>query len=89
VSLGFGLGGDIMAYEKFDPNDPEAASRMRAFFSPQQVDQQIRQAIQFCWLALPPEKKNVDEVESQIRKIVDRALKDLRDDAATFGLGDD
>jgi hypothetical protein len=60
---------------------------MRALISPQHVDQQIRQAIQFCWMALPPEKKNVDEVESQIRRIVDRALKDLRDDAATFGVG--
>jgi hypothetical protein len=78
-----------MAYEKFDPNDAESAKRMRALFSPQQVDQQIRQAIQFCWIALPPEKQNVAEVESQIRRIVDRALKDLRDDAASFGLDGD
>ena len=78
-----------MVYEKFDPNNAESAKRMRALFSPQQVDQQIRQAIQFCWMALPPEKQNVAEVESQIRRIVDRALKDLRDDAATFGVGDD
>ena len=76
-----------MAFEKFDPDDAEASKRMRAFFSPQQVDQQIRQAIQFCWMALPPEKQNVAEVESQIRRIVDRALKDLLDDAASFGLG--
>jgi hypothetical protein len=34
-----------MAFEKLDPNDAESAKRMRAFFSPQQVDQQIRQAI--------------------------------------------
>jgi hypothetical protein len=78
-----------MAYEKFEPDDPEASKRMRAFFSPHQVDQQIRQAIQFCWIALPPEKQNVAEVESQIRRIVDRALKDLRDDAASFGLDGD
>jgi hypothetical protein len=78
-----------MAFEKLDPNDAESAKRMRALFSPQQVDQQIRQAIQFCWMALPPEKQNVAEVESQIRRIVDRALKDLRDDAASFGVGGD
>ena len=76
-----------MAFEKFDPQDPDAKKRMRSFFSPQQIDQQIRQAIQFCWMALPPDKQNVDEVEAQIRRLVDRALKDLRDDSESFGLG--
>jgi hypothetical protein len=76
-----------MAMEEFDPKDPEAMKRMRAFFSPQQVDRQIRQAIQFCWMALPPEQQNVEEVEKQIRRIVDRALRDLREDADSFGLG--
>ena len=76
-----------MAMEEFDPKDPEAMKRMRAFFSPQQVDQQIRQAIQFCWMALPPENQNVDEVENQIRRIVERALRDLREDSESFGLG--
>jgi hypothetical protein len=73
--------------EDFDSRDPDAMKRMRAFFSPQQVDQQIRQAIQFCWMALPPEQQNVDEVEKQIRRIVERALRDLREDADSFGLG--
>jgi hypothetical protein len=76
-----------MAMEQFDPKDPDAMKRMRAFFSPQQVDQQIRQAIQFCWMALPPEQQNVEEVEKQIRRIVDRALRELREDADSFGLG--
>ena len=76
-----------MAMEEFDPKDPDAMKRMRAFFSPQQIDQQIRQAIQFCWMALPPEQQNVNEVEKQIRRLVDRALRDLREDADSFGLG--
>ena len=75
-----------MAMEIFDPKDPDAEKRMRAFFSPQQVDQQIRHAIQFCWMALPPEQQNVEEVEKQIRRIVDRALRDLREDADSFGM---
>jgi hypothetical protein len=70
-----------------DPKDPDAMKRMRELFSPQQVDHQIRQAIQFCWMSLPPEQQNVEEVEKQIRRIVDRALRDLREDANTFGLG--
>lgn len=74
-------------FEKLDPNDPERDKRMREFFSPQHVDQMVRQAIQFCWMALPPEKRNVDEVEGQLRRIVDRALRDLREDADQFGIG--
>jgi hypothetical protein len=75
------------AREEFDPKDPEAMKRLRAFLSPQQVDHQIRQAIQFCWMALPPEQRNVEEVEKQIRRIVERALRDLREDADSFGFG--
>jgi hypothetical protein len=78
-----------MAMHEFDPKDPKARKRLRAFFSPQQVDQQIRAAIQFCWLALPPKRQNVDEVEKQIRRLVDRALRDLRKDSKSFDLGRD
>ncbi len=35
---------------------------------------------------LPDEKKSVDAVESEIRRLVDRALKNLREDAAAFGV---
>jgi hypothetical protein len=37
-----------MAMEKFDPKNPDDRKRMHAFCSPQLVDHQIRQAIQFC-----------------------------------------
>jgi hypothetical protein len=71
----------------FANDDPESGDRMRAFMGPGQVDQQIRQAIQFAWLSLPDDKRTVAEVERVVRKIVDRALKDLRDDGETFGQG--
>ena len=74
-----------MAY--FDPNDPDALNEMRSFFSPQMVDQGIRQAIQICWMSLPADKKNVNEVETQIRRIVERALRDFREDSDQFLLG--
>lgn len=77
----------MMEVERFDPGDDDAMRRMRAMMGPQQVDQSIRQAIQFCWMALPPEQQTVDEVERQIRRLVDRALRDLREDAGQFGLG--
>ena len=33
---------------------------------------------------LPKEKRNVDEVERQLRRVVDRALRDLREDFDNF-----
>jgi hypothetical protein len=59
--------------------------RMAEFFGPSQVDQFVRQAIQFCWMALPKERRNSDEVEKQFRRIVDRAFKDMREDNEAFG----
>jgi len=76
-----------MKEEPLDPRDAKGMKRMRVFFGPQQVDLQIRQAIQCCWMALPPKQHSVEEVEKEIRRIVDRALQDLREDSDSFGLG--
>ena len=70
----------------FNNDDPDAVNKMRAMFSPGQIDQSIRQTIMMCWMMLPDGSKSVDEVELQIRRIVDRAIKDLREDAKAFGL---
>ncbi len=66
-------------YEYINPNDEEGAEKIRDFFGPIQIDHLIRQAIQFCWMGLPKEKKNVDEVERRIGRPVDRELHDLRE----------
>jgi hypothetical protein len=71
----------------FPNNDPENLDRMRSFMGPGQVDQLIRQAIQFAWMMLPDDRKNVDEVERVIREMVDRALKNYREDAEAFDQG--
>ena len=65
----------------------DAAERMAAMFGPAQIDQLIRQAVQFCWMGLPKERRSVEEVEAQIRRIVERALRDFREDRQTFGHG--
>ena len=70
---------------KVPDGDEDAAEKMADFFGPGQVDQTIRQAIDFCWMALPKDRKNADELEKQVRRIVDRALKDFRDDSKQFG----
>jgi len=69
-------------------SDPESFDRMADFFGPGQVDQTIRQAIHFCWMALPKERKDIDELAGQITRIVTRALKDYRDDSLAFGRGE-
>ena len=69
-------------YQEFDGDDPET---FRSLLGPQQIDRQVRQAIQFCWMAMPAERKNVDEVEKEVRRIVERALRDLREDYQSFG----
>jgi hypothetical protein len=63
----------------------DAADKMADFFGPGQIDQMIRQGVQFCWGALPKDRKNADELEKQVRRIVDRALKDFREDLSQFG----
>ena len=74
-----------MASASFSAADEDAAEKMSELFGPGQVDQTIRQAIHFCWMALPNDRKNVDELEKQVRRIVDRALKDFREDSKQFG----
>ncbi len=74
-----------MAFTRFD--DAEGMERMREWMGPGMVDETLRQAIRFAWLSLPPEKRNLGEVETVIRHLVERALKDLREDKDLFGLG--
>jgi hypothetical protein len=61
---------------------------LKNFFGPGQVDAMIRQAIQMCWLALPSDKKRIGNVEEEIHRLVARALRDFKDDAQAFGVGD-
>ena len=56
----------------------------RPHISPSDPDQDIRHAIKTCWVVLPEEMRNVNEVERQIRRLVDRALRDFRDDFEEF-----
>ena len=72
-------------FEKIDPDNPEPSEAFREMAA-RGIDGLIRQAISFCWNALPKERRNADEVEKEIRRIVDRAMRDFREDSASFGL---
>jgi hypothetical protein len=54
--------------------------------APVLIDSSIRQAITFCWLSIPREQRSIDQVESEIRRLVERALSALREDARAFGI---
>jgi hypothetical protein len=68
-----------------DDGGENPMEKMSEMFGPGHVDQSVRSAIQACWMALPKERRNVEEVEKEIRRIVDRALSNFREDAASFG----
>ena len=70
----------------FESKDSPTAEEMRKLFTPSQVDEQVRQAVQFCWMMLPEDKRTIDELEKQLHRIVKRAIKDFREDAQAFGL---
>jgi hypothetical protein len=59
---------------------------MRAMFGPMGADHAVRQAITTCWMMLPDDKKSIDVLETEIRRLVDRALKDLKEDTQAFGI---
>ena len=71
----------------FSAGDSDSNEKMRSMFGPGQVDQSVRQAIHLCWMMLPEGSKTVDELEKHFRRLVDRAIRDLREDADAFGLG--
>ena len=60
------------------------AEKMRDFFSPAQVDLSVRQAIQMCWMMLPKKKRTPKNVEKEVRRLVDKAISDFKEDFDTF-----
>src|SRR5207248_49837 len=72
-----------------DDDARKARSAMRQMMGPGQVDQAVRMAIQQCWMLMPDDRKHVDAVEAEIRRLVNRALEDLREDVRAFGITED
>ena len=70
---------DVAYSDADDPKD------LTGFFGPGHVDAVMRQTFQACWMALPKDRKNADELEKQMRRLFERALKDFREDREAFG----
>ncbi|WP_339645541.1 hypothetical protein [uncultured Porticoccus sp.] len=48
------------------------------------VDQRLRDCLQVLWLSLPKERANLDDLEEQFRRLVERVLRDFKEDAEQF-----
>lgn len=48
------------------------------------VDQRLRDCLQVLWLALPADKQNIEELESHYKRLVERALRDFKEDLDLF-----
>lgn len=57
----------------------------RDLMGPMMVDQSLRQAIMHCWMMLPEDQRNPENVAKEMTRLLERALKDMREDASSFG----
>lgn len=65
-------------FERMDDDvDPD---KVAMAFGPGVVDREIRQAINMCWMTMPRQRRSLDEVEKEMRRLLDRALRDMRED---------
>jgi hypothetical protein len=63
----------------------EDLASMRQFFGPAGVDTMLREAVKMCWTIMPPERRSVEAVSQEIRRLIERILRDLKEDAKAFG----
>ncbi|MCK4850443.1 MAG: hypothetical protein KAT11_03780 [Phycisphaerae bacterium] len=73
-----------MKMDRFDIGDSEGMAKA---MGPGVADTMIRGGIKMCWVMMPKDKKTVEYVETEARRLVERALRDLREDAQAFGVG--
>ena len=57
----------------------------RNVMGPMMVDNSLRGAIMHCWMMLPEDQRSPENVEKEMMRLLKRALKDLREDASSFG----
>ena len=67
---------------RFD--DQDDMDKLRQFMGPPHIDQQLRTAIQTCWMMLPPGRRTIDGLEQEICRLVARAFRDMREDQDRF-----
>jgi len=51
-----------------------------AAMGPGAADKAVRDAIQLCWMTLPKDRRSLPELEATVRRLVDRAFRDMQED---------
>lgn len=71
-----------------DGEDPNAAKNpaelMAAMMGPGYADQAVRGAVQACWMSLPKDRRNIEQLENEMNRLVARAISNLREDNEAF-----
>lgn len=73
-----------MAFQKLDSSSGDESKAARGL-QIGQVDVVLRSALHQCWMLLPPERRNLAELEREIYRLVDRAIKGYAEDFKAFG----
>lgn len=55
-----------------------------SFKSPLMIDQQIQAAAQLCWMMLPEDRRNENELRKELTRIVNRICDNLGEDLKHF-----
>jgi hypothetical protein len=71
-------------YTKLDPKDPESLSKFLRQTSPDAASDSIRKAILFGWWLLPKDQRTEENLEREIRGLVDDAIREFREDKDRF-----
>ena len=61
------------------------ASNTHRAYGPHSVDAYMRYALSYCWLLLPPERRNAQTIKAELQRILDRAVANFQEDATAFG----
>jgi hypothetical protein len=72
-----------MAGRKINRDNPEDEAFLRAM-GPQAIDHNIQQALSMCWMMLPASRRTVENVEIEVRRVVDRAIQNMKEDRDRF-----
>jgi hypothetical protein len=69
---------------KLDTEDPESIHRFFHQTNPDAASDRITQAITFGWFLLPKNQRTEENLERQVRQLVDDALRDFKEDNDRF-----
>ena len=50
------------------------------FMPPGAADNMMRQTMQLCWMDLPIGNRSIDALEAEMKRLLDRAFANLRED---------